>query len=115
MAEVANRLNAFIDAYPQESQHILSQFVEYEHELVGIHSETRRIARSQEGKTLEREPPTPGITVAQLFTALLQTHHGNGYVLRPLLARDPNAGLGYIRITKFVVERQENLDIEHPV
>jgi len=107
MDEVASRLNAFLVTYPAEAQHVLSQFIEYEHELVDIHAEIRRRRRTHQGRPPEESPPTPGITVAQLFAAILQTHHGTGWVLRPVLLPDPDAGVGYVRIVKFVVDRQE--------
>ena len=109
MNEVANRLNSFLGMYPAEAQHVLSQFVEYNHELVTLHSEMRRRARARQGRPPEENPPVPGITIAQLFAALLQTHHGTGWVLRPVLLPDPDAGVGYVRIVKFVVDRQEDL------
>jgi hypothetical protein len=109
MKEVASRLNSFLVTYPAEAQHVLSQFIEYEFELVDVHTEMRRRARARRGQPPEDGPP-PGITVAQLFAAVLQTHHGTGWVLRPILLPDPDAGVGYVRIAKFVVDRQEDLE-----
>lgn len=105
MRAVANRLNAFIDTYPLEAQHTLASFIQYQHELVAIHN----YVRQQSGKP----PSDPGITVAQLFAAVLQTHHGNGFVLRPIIIPNPDAGPGCVRIAKFVVERQDDKESEH--
>jgi hypothetical protein len=110
MNEAANRLNSFLATYPAEAQHVLSQFVEYQHELVDIHAELRRRSRARQGRPPEEHPPVPGITIAQLFAAILQTHHGTGWALRPILLPDPDAGIGYVRIVKFVAERQEELE-----
>jgi hypothetical protein len=111
MREVAARLNAFLDTYPSESQHVLSQFIEYKHELVGVHTYLRAKERKRQGKPVDHNAPPPGINVAQLFAALLQTHQGNGWVLRPIFLPDPDSGPGYVRIHKFVAERQEDLEL----
>jgi len=110
MTAVANRLNSFLATYPAEAQHVLSQFVGYKHELVDIHTELRRRSRARQGRPPEENLPTPGISVAQLFAAILQTHHGTGWAIRPVLLPDPDAGTGYVRIVQFVVERQEELE-----
>jgi len=75
MRECAARMNAFISTYPNEARHALSAFIPYEHELVEIH------------KSFRNKPSDvpPGVTFGALFAAVLQTHHGTGYYLRPLI------------------------------
>lgn len=103
MQECADRLNAFLATYPDEAQHVLSTFVEYQHELVSIY---RHLHRNRPHKAHS----TPGVTVASLICALLQTHQGNGYVVRPLILPDPDRGVGCSRIERFVVDEQDDLD-----
>lgn len=102
MQECANRFNGFLHTYPEEAQHLLTSFIKYEHELVEVH-----LAH-------QTRPAAPGITLAYLMCALLQTHRGNGWVLRPILIPDPDTGVGATRIIKFVVEPQELIESENP-
>lgn len=113
MQAVANRLNAFISTYPLESQHVLAQFIPYQHELVQVHNDARAQNRAQKGLPPEPVPSPAGITIGQLFAALLQTHHGNGYVLKPVVLPDPDTGPGCVRIARFVVSQQEDLASDH--
>jgi len=106
MQECADRLNAFIHTYPDEAQHVLNAFVEYEHELVPIYEAAAR-------HKIHKSPRPPGVSVAVLICALLQTHRAPaGFVLRPLVLPDPDRGVGCTRIVKFTVEEQEDLDDE---
>jgi len=101
MQECADRLNGFIQTYPDEAEHLLMTFLEYEHEMIEIH-----LAH-------QKRPTIPGVTLAYLICALLQTHQGNGWVLRPILIPDPDHGVGVTRIVKFIVKAQEPLPSEH--
>ena len=100
MEECADRLNAFLVTYPREAQQVLATFVSYEHELVSVHEQLNR------HKPYGARPP--GAHVAALFGAVLQTHQGNGFFLRPLILPDPDSGPGCSRIVKFVVVEQED-------
>lgn len=75
MLECAARLNAFIRTYPEEAQHVLRTFVPYEHELVEVHEKMRPRGNAS----------LPGVTFGALFAAVLQTHHGKGYYMRPVV------------------------------
>lgn len=78
MQECANRINSFLKAYPREAQKSLATFIPYEHELAQLHE--------------EYDAP-PGISVGALFAAILQTHHGTGWYLRPQRSCDAKTGL----------------------
>ena len=106
MQECADRLNGFLHTYPREAQHLLTLFVEYEHELVDVHQNLRRLDRASKGLPPEEDEPPAGAPVASLIAAILQTHHGTGYYLRPVLARD---GEGTVVIEKFKVVTQEEM------
>jgi len=116
MQECADRLNGFLATYPKEAQHVLRTFVKYEHEMVEVHRALQarsrlRLLRSSRGQPLvpdlEEELPDPGVTFAALFGAVLQTHHGTGWYLRPVLIPDPDEGVGQTLIVRFEVVRQE--------
>lgn len=109
MNEVCARLNAFLATYPEEAQHLFQQFLPYRHELVSVHQEMRRVSRMLRGLPPENPRPPAGVTLANLFVALLQTHHGNGYVIQPVTVIHE----GQRRITRFVVKHQEQLDSEN--
>ena len=84
MQECADRINTFLINFPNEAQHVLSAFIPYEHEFVEIYKEFRARNRPDTPRT------APGVTVAALFAALMQTPHGNGWFLRPVLMPDPD-------------------------
>ena len=106
MQECADRLNAFIHTYPDEAQHVLATYVTYEHELVAVHEHATR-------HKIHKSKP-PGVTIAALFAALLQTHRGNGFFIRPLVVPDPDAGVGCSRIVKFNVVEQDDGEDDGP-
>jgi hypothetical protein len=88
MRECAARMNAFIHTYPEEAQRVLRAFIPYEHELAEVH------------ERMLRRPGTapPGVTFGALYAAVLQTHHGTGYYLAPVIDDD--------RIVRLEVRRQ---------
>ena len=108
MQECADRINAFLRNYPEEAQHVLTLFVEYQHELVDVHQNFRRLDRASKGlpPEAEEEEPSPGAPMASLISAILQTHHGTGYYLRPILARAAN---GDVIIRRIEVASQEEM------
>lgn len=108
MNEVCARLNAFLTTYPEEAQHLFGQFLPYRHELVSVHQEMRRMTREIRGLPPETPPPPAGATLVNLFVALMQTHHGNGYVIQPVTVFEN----GRRRVVRFVVKHQEQLDSE---
>jgi hypothetical protein len=75
MRECAARMNAFIRMYPKEARRLLRAFVPYEHELAEVYERFR---------TKPSKKP-PGVTFGALYAAVLQTHHGTGYYLRPVV------------------------------
>ena len=86
MQECADRFNQFLRSYPREAQHVLSHFIRYQHELVEVHRNYRRLTRAAQGKPPEKEEPTPGAPLASLVNAILQTQGtATGYYLRPIL------------------------------
>lgn len=87
MRECAARFNAFIHTYPEEAQHVLRAFIPYEHELVEIH---------RKFQTKPSSSP-PGVTFGALYAAVLQTHHGTGYYLRPVIEGDRILRLEVVR------------------
>lgn len=118
MTECADRINSFLVSYPNEAQHVLSIFVKYEHELVDVHESYRRKARLERGELpLDDEDeeddedlqPPAGAPVLAIMAAILQTHVGNGWYLRPVLVRDPTGSVG-TRIVKMEVIRQDDSD-----
>lgn len=104
MHECADRLNAFLQTYPAEAQHVLGTYIPYEHELVDVYEQL---------PDHSSRPKPPGIAVGALFAALLQTHMGTGYVLRAVIVLDPDATDGCF-IEKFIVEAQSDHDTELP-
>jgi len=86
MQEVADRINAFIRTYPREARRVLSAFIPYEHELAELHAAATGGDRP------------PGATVGGLIAAVLQTHHGTGYYLRPVMAPDGERGTIVVRV-----------------
>ena len=108
MQECADRLNGFLRRYPEEAQHVLTLFVEYQHELVEVHQNFRRLDRASRGLPPEddEDEPSPGAPVASLMSAILQTHHGTGYYLKPMLARAAN---GDVIIRRIEVAPQEEM------
>lgn len=99
--EVANRLNTFIMSYPKEAQGIFQIYFEYEDELKTAHSQL-----AQE----EGFDSAPGSNFAAFICAVLQTQHGNGYLIRPVYKPDPKKRLSSRIIEKFVVVRQTDAD-----
>lgn len=85
MEECAERLNRFIRTYPREARHVLAAFLPYEHELATV-----------QGYMDPSRPP--GSTVAALFAGILQTQHGQGWVLTPVFEKDPEFGTIVIRL-----------------
>jgi hypothetical protein len=106
MQECADRLNGFLRTYPREAQHVLTTFVEYEHELLDVHRNLRRLNRAAKGLPPEEDEPEPGTPMASLICAILQTHHGTGYYLRPRLSRSPD---GDVIIEKLEVASQDEM------
>jgi hypothetical protein len=78
MRECAARMNGFINTYPEEAQRVLRAFVPYEHELAEVHKRFR----------VKPSDSPPGVTFGALYAAILQTHHGTGYYLRPVVEDD---------------------------
>jgi hypothetical protein len=87
MRECAARMNGFINTYPEEAQRVLRAFVPYEHELKAVH-ETFRIKPTD---------APPGVTFGALYAAVLQTHHGTGYYLRPVVEDEKIVRLEVVR------------------
>lgn len=111
MEEVAGRINGFLATHPKEAQYLLSHFIEFRHELVSIYETEREAARIARGmpEIPAEYKRAPGLTIGALLGALMQTHHGTGYVLKPVILPDPDHP-GEGRIVKFVVEEQEELE-----
>jgi cytochrome b len=89
MQECADRMNAFLVTYPDEAQHVLSRFVEYQHELVEIHEGFQRRRRLERGELPlddddDASHPPVGAPVIAIMSAILQTHVGNGWFIRPV-------------------------------
>ena len=104
MQECAARINAFIQTYPQEAGHVLCAFVPYRHELVEIHTQIREAHRAERGEP-QKDGPEPGVTFAALFAAILQTHHGVGYYLAPVMDEDPRSPT-FMKLLRVEVKRQ---------
>lgn len=109
MNEVCARLNAFLTTYPEEAQHLFYQFLPYRHELVSVHQEMRRMTREAQGLPPENPSPPAGVMLINLFVSLMQTHHGNGYVIQPVTIFHE----GRRHLLKFVVKHQEQIDSEN--
>jgi hypothetical protein len=80
MKECAARMNAFIQTYPEEAQHVLRAFIPYQHELVEVHKAVLPPGSKK----------IPGVTFGAMYAAVLQTHHGVGYYLYPVVEEDPD-------------------------
>lgn len=112
VTECCGRLNAFLLKAPKEAQHVLQTFIEYRHELVGLHRNHHVAKRIAEGTLLDDEGPQPvaGAPVAAIFAGLLQTPHGDGFYIRPIFIPDPENPGGHV-LLKFEVAGQ---DAVHP-
>lgn len=83
MRECATRINLFVNSCPNEALHIFKAFIPYKHELREVHA--RMQSPTGAGTPNARGP---GITFVALMAAVLQTHHGTGYYLAPVIEND---------------------------
>jgi hypothetical protein len=90
MSECCERLNAFCRSYPLEAMQLLSTWLPYQFELIEISRKKEEMQLEEDGKMPIVDDEELGLSVAALFSGLLQTQRGTGYFIRPYYEPHPD-------------------------